>query len=121
MKTLLLSILLLSIVFANQNSSLAFGIQTKAQNKSQTYKQADGSSFEGISKGEGFFTYIQLSNGYIGIYNQDSKSYEYAHVKNEKLLASGIPVSQNIRPKHIKKISEQELENLQKRAFKTHL
>ena len=121
MKTLLLSIILLSIVFADQNSSLAFGIQTNSQTKSQTYKQADGSSFEGISKGEGFFTYIQLSNGYIGVYNKDSKSYEYALVKNEKLLASGIPVSQNAQPEHIKKISVQDLENLQKRAFKTHL
>lgn len=121
MKILSLFILLLSIVFADQNTSLAFGIQTKSQSKLQTYKQADGSSFEGTSKGEGFFTYIKLANGYIGIYNKEAKSYEYALVKNEKLLASGIPVNQTNLPKHITKISEQVLKNLQKSAFKKHL
>ena len=125
MKTFILSILLFSIVIADQNRSLAFGIQTKEQTKEQTklqtYKQADGSSFEGISKGEGFFTYIELANGYIGVYNKESKSYEYALVKGEELLASGIPVNQTNVPKHITKISEQVLEKLQKSAFKKHL
>lgn len=121
MKTLLLSIFLLSTVFAEQNSSLAFGTQTILQSKQQTFKQADGSSFQGISKGQGFFTYIELSNGYIGLYNKESKSYEYALIKDEKLLASGIPVTHHTLPKHIKKISSQDLENLQKSAFKKHL
>ena len=121
MKTFILSILLFSIVIADQNRSLAFGIQTKEQTKLQTYKQANGSSFEGISKGEGFFTYIELANGYIGVYNKESKSYEYALVKGEELLASGIPVNQTNVPKHITKISEQVLEKLQKSAFKKHL
>lgn len=121
MKNLLLSIFLLSIVFADQNRSLAFGTQTKVQNKLQTYKQTDGTSFKGILKGEGFFTYIELADGYIGVYNKKSKLYEYALVKDERLLASGIPVNQTILPKHIRKISFQTLENLQKSAFKKHL
>ena len=121
MKTTILILILLTSLYSDQNKSTVFGIKQTAKDSFKTFKQKDGSSFKGIVRGKEFFTYIELKNGYIGLFNQDTDTYEYAVVKNQKLLASGIPVNTSTTPKDIKKISTQLLEQLQEQAFKKHL
>ena len=121
MKSFLIVIFLLSSLIAEQNSSTAFGTKQTLQDNFKTFKQKDGSSFKGIVQGKDFFTYVELLNGYIALYNQKTDTYEYAVVKDQKLLPSGIPVNTDPIPKEIEKISKQLLEQLQKKAFKEHL
>ncbi len=121
MKTLIITLFILSSLMAEQNSSMAFGTKAEPTTSTKTYKQADGSSFEGTPRGKDFFSYIELTNGYICLYNKESKNYEYALVKDGKLIPSGVSVTSGIRPKNIKKISQRDLETLQEEAFKTHL
>lgn len=106
---------------AEQNSSTAFGTKVNPQEIFKTFKQQDGSAFKGITKGKDFFTYIELSNGYICLYSKESKVYEYALVKDGRLVPSGVSVTTGIVPKNIKKISQEDLEKLQENAYKKHL
>ena len=121
MKTFLITLFLLSSLMAEQNRSMIFGTKVGTTQSIKTYKQADGSSFEGIPRGKDFFNYIELTDGYICLYNKASKTYEYALVKDGKLVPSGVSVTSGKRPDTIKKISQQNLEKLQEEAFKTHL
>lgn len=121
MKIFLISIFLLSSLAAEQNNSTAFGIKQTVKDNFKTFKQKDGSSFKGVIRGEDFFTYVELLNGYICLYNQETETYEYAIVKDHKLLPSGFPVNTAPIPKKIQKISKKLLEQLQKKAFKKHL
>ncbi len=121
MRILLITAFLLSSLIAEQNNSTAFGTKTMQQENFKTFRQADGSSFKGIVRGEEFFNYIELANGYICLYNKESRRYEYALVKDGKLLPSGISVTQEMIPTQIKQISHEDLQQLQHDAFKTHL
>lgn len=121
MKIFLISIFLLSSLIAEQNSSTAFGTKQTFKDNFKTFKQKDGSSFKGMIRGKDFFTYVELLNGYICLYNQETGTYEYAVVKDHKLLPSGIPVNTAPVPKEIKKIPKELLEQLQEKAFKKHL
>ena len=121
MKTLFLICILLTSLYSDQNSSTVLGAQKEVENPIKTFKQKDGSSFSGKSCGEAYFNYIELEDGYTALYNQESKQYEYALIKNGKLRPSGVPVSSNSRPKNIPKIPEQTLKKLEADAFKKHL
>lgn len=120
MKTLFLIFFLLTYLYSDQNNSTVLGAQKEINNPINTFKQKDGSSFSGRPCGEAYFNYIELENGYIALYNQESKQYEYALVKNGVLRPSGIPVSSDGTPKNIPKISEQTLKQLEADAFKKH-
>ena len=121
MKTILITLILLTNLFSDQNNSTFFGIKQTTQDSCKTFKQKDGSTFKGVISGKEFFTYIELDNGYIALFNKTTGQYEYAIVKNQKLQASGISVNTNPIPKEIKKIPEELLEQLQEQAFKKHL
>ncbi|MFC2073734.1 hypothetical protein ACFLR3_00640 [Campylobacterota bacterium] len=121
MKSFLIVIFLLSSLIAEQNNSTAFGTKQTLQDNFKTFKQKDASCFKGIVRGKEFFTYIELLNGYIALYNQETQSYEYAVIKDQKLLPSGIPVNTDPVPKEIEKISKKLLDQLQEKAFKKHL
>ncbi len=121
MKSFVIMIFLFSSLMAEQNSSTAFGSKQIPQDNLKTFKHKDGSSFKGIVRGKEFFTYIELNNGHIGLYNKESDNYEYALVKDNKLLPSGIAISSAPVPKKIKKISKERLDQLQEKAFKKHL
>ncbi len=121
MKPFLIVIFLLSSLIAEQNSSTAFGTKQTPQDIFKTFKQKDGSSFKGIVRGEEFFSYIKLHNGHIALYNQETQTYEYAIVKDDTLLPSGIPVNTSPIPQEVKQISQGLLDQLQGKAFKKHL
>ncbi len=120
-RTFLITISLLSALLADQNISTAFGSKPIQKEDFQTFKQKDGSVFKGISRGQEFFTYIELYNGYTGLYNRQSGNYEYAMVKDQQLLPSGVPANVEPIPKEITKISKPLLKQLQEEAFKKHL
>jgi len=53
-----------------------------------TFKQADGTSFEGILKGNAFFNWIE-SDGNVVLYNAKDKTYYKAVFDEEKGLVMG--------------------------------
>ncbi len=120
MKIILLTLILLTQLSCDQNSSSALGAKQAVQTPIKSYKQKDGSSFRGILRGKEFFNYIQLENGYTVLYNPKSQQYEYAQVKEGRLHPSGIPVQKGKQPKGIVKIPQQTLQQLETDAFKKH-
>ena len=120
MKTLFLTFIVLTQLYSDQNVSTVLGAQKDVQDPIKTFKQKDGSSFIGKSCGESCFKYIQLDNGYTVLYNQESKQYEYAHIKNGVLRPSGIAVQSGSTPKDLKKISQETLKQLEADAYKKH-
>ena len=121
MKTLFLTLILLTGLYSEQNNSTVFGIEQTSRDSLKTFKQKNGSSFKGIIRGKDFFKYIQLEDGHISLYNKKTDQYEYAVVKDHKLLPSGIPVNTEPLPNEVEKVSEQLLQQLQDKAFKKHL
>ena len=122
MKTIfLLTVFILFNLYAEQNSSTAFGSKKVLQEDYKTFKQIDGSTFKGIMRGVSYFSYIELNNGYVGVYNKETKTYEFAIIKDGKLIPSGISVTVKDIPDTIKKIIKPTLDNLEKEAFKQHL
>ncbi len=120
MKIILLTLILLTQLSCDQNSSSALGAKQAVQTPIKSYKQKDGSSFRGILRGKEFFNYIQLENGYTVLYNPKSQQYEYAQVKEGRLHPSGITVQKGKQPKGIVKIPQQTLQQLETDAFKKH-
>ncbi len=78
MKFILLLSLLISTLFS-----------APAYNKMREFKQADGTTFMAKGQGNQNLNWIQTEDGQILRYNQTSKNYEYAVIKNQKLKASG--------------------------------
>ncbi len=77
------------------------------------FTQADGSTFKAIAKGNHHLNWIESENGEILKYNQKTKNYEIAEIKNENLLPSGqkyiTPHSnytQQSRSKNIKRVDK---------------
>lgn len=120
MKTIFLTFILLTQLYSDQNLSTALGAQKDVQDPLKTFRQKDGSSFIGKSYAESCLKYIQLENGYTVLYNQKSKQYEYAHIKNGVLRPSGIAVQSGSIPKNIPKISPESLKQLEEDAYKKH-
>lgn len=120
MKPILLTFILLTHLYCDQNLTAALGAQKETQDPLKSFKQKDGSCFNGISHEKGYFNYIELENGYTVLYNKETKQYEYAHIRNGALLPSGIPVQARDIPAQIQKIPQQTLEQLETDAFKKH-
>jgi hypothetical protein len=65
-----------------------------------SFKQQDGSAFNGTLKGDEWFHWIEDNNGHVIVYNRKNKTYEFGMLKlingSYELLPSGIAVvSQN--------------------------
>lgn len=75
---------LLLILFATLHLAAAPAFQEE-----RNFKQDDGSSFSARLQGDEYLNWIETSNGEILLFNKDSKQYEYATIKEEKLLPSG--------------------------------
>jgi len=120
MKTIFFTFILLTQLYSDQNLSTALGAQKDSQTPIKTFKQKDGSIFNGKPCGEEYFNYIELENGYPVLYNHESKQYEYAHIQNGVLRPSGIAVKSGSTPKNIPKISQETLKQLEADAYKKH-
>lgn len=68
------SILITCLLLGNLYSGPARSIH-------KVFKQINGTSFEGKLKGDEHFSWIELKNGDIAVYNEASKLYEYAEFK----------------------------------------
>ena len=53
------------------------------------FTQADGSTFKASAKGNQHLNWIESEDGEILKYNQKTKNYEIAEIKNENLSPSG--------------------------------
>ena len=80
------------------------------------YMQKDGTTFSGHAVGDEFLHYIQTQEGDILLYNPTTKNYEYAVVKNDRLVPSGIAYKPKKRQSKIQrsvpKISKKTLHEL---------
>ncbi|RUM70397.1 MAG: hypothetical protein DSZ08_04825 [Sulfurovum sp.] len=65
-----------------------------------TFTQQDGSTFEGKLKGDEYFSWIEDRQGNIILFNNQSKTYEYAKLTKRhgisNLVPSGIKVFKNM-------------------------
>lgn len=75
---------LLLILFATLYLSAAPAFQ-----ETRDFKQEDGSSFSGRLQGDEHLNWIETSDAEILLFNKASKQYEYATIKDDKLLPSG--------------------------------
>ena len=66
-----------------------------ALQKQKTLLQADGTRFVAQPKGNEFLHYFQTKEGAILKYNPKTKNYDYAKVRNDRLVPSGIPYKPN--------------------------
>lgn len=56
----------------------------------RVFKQSDGTTFLGQAKGNQHLNWIESASGDILKYNSDTKNYELAEIKDNKLKASGL-------------------------------
>ena len=89
-----------------------------------TFVQNDGSTFKGYLKGDEWFSWIELPNGYIGVFNKQTKLYEYGIVETVNAVVtikpSGIKLDisnsgKNSIPSNITPISKEILSEIWKR------
>jgi hypothetical protein len=64
----------------------------------RSFKQSNGQTFTGSVKGDEWLHWIETKNGAVVIYNNNSKDYEYATIREidgqEVLVASGRKLGQ---------------------------
>ena len=62
-----------------------------------TFVQNDGTSFRGELKGDEYFSWIKLPNNYVGVFNSETKLYEYGIIETlngvVELKASGVKLN----------------------------
>jgi hypothetical protein len=78
MKTLLLLLLTFSALFS-----------APAYSHLREFKNADGSTFYAIAKGDHHLHWIETEGGDILKYNTQTRDFEYAKLEGKKLLPSG--------------------------------
>ena len=123
MKQLMILILLLSAV----------AYAAPAAPGERAFTQPDGSQFRATLKGDEWFNWVALDNGYVALYSHASKAYEYAVVDATapvpKLAPSGVAVtpalqeaaaspSKALMPPQIKPISPETLRAIGKEKRK---
>lgn len=94
-----------------------------AFNKERDFKQADGTTFKAKAFGNQHLNWIETQDGEVLKYNQETNNFEYAHIKDEKLRASGARYNKNDSKKaralkKVKKIDKDELYKLWNKRMK---
>ncbi len=105
MKITLLFILLASQLFS-----------APALDKMRKFTNADGSTFMAKGQGNQHLNWIKTQDGEILKYNKESRSFEYAVIKENALRASGVKYEQNDskRARSIGRVSKLKESNLSK-------
>lgn len=105
---------LLLVLFATLHLAAAPAFQEE-----RNFKQDDGSSFSARLQGDEHLNWIETSDEEILLFNKASKQYEYATIKEDKLLPSGqkfAPASQNKKSAPLgKRVQKKELLELWKK------
>ncbi len=110
----MLKILVFSLILSN----LAFGMPVLSIQR--TYKQADGTTFKATPKGDEYLNFLVTPNGDILLYNPKTKNFDYATIKNNSLMPSGIKYTNqnNLKKasiyKQIKKPTKNDLKKIYK-------
>ena len=82
------------------------------------FVQSDQESFYGHLKGDEWFNWIEDEKGDVILYNQRSKNYEYAKLKDENGTLDLVPSGRKVRaPQTTYRASKQNIPNLDKRAL----
>ncbi|MEA2099068.1 MAG: hypothetical protein U9P72_02960 [Campylobacterota bacterium] len=103
-------LLLFLLTFSYLYSAPAFSIL-------RDFKQADGTAFKAQAQGNQHLNWIETQDGEILKYNNKSKNFEYANIKNSTLRASGVRFEKNNSKRlrsinRINKIDKKELYQL---------
>jgi len=81
--------------------------------------QADGSTFKASAKGNHHLNWIESVDGEILKYNQYTKNYEFAEIKNENLAPSGYKYinknAKQMQSNNVKKIDKSQVYKLWKK------
>jgi hypothetical protein len=88
-------------------ASVSLLLSAPAFHAKKSFELEDGTYFEGYLKGDEHLNWIESDSGEILLFNTKSHRYEYAKIKDDALIPSGIaksstPKSQAILP-HISK------------------
>ncbi len=89
------------------------------------YRQSDGTTFIATPRGDEFLHYLESQDKRILKYNNKSKEYDYATIRNERLAPSGIRYVPPSKQKSAAaatvtpppKITQEELQLLRKKAI----
>ncbi len=106
---------------------VSYALAAPAYNKLRDFKQSDGTTFKARAFGNQHLNWIETQDGEILKYNEQSKNFEYAKIKDESLKPSGARYEQNNSKrarslKHVGKIDKQELRKLwMKKQEEAHL
>lgn len=65
-----------------------------------TFTKKDGSTFEGYLKGDEYLSWIKTENGDLVVFNNKSRDYEYAKIKEEDGIKSLIGSGIEYKPKY---------------------
>jgi hypothetical protein len=79
MKTLLLLLL-----------GFSFGFSAPALDAMREFTNADGTTFMAKAQGNQHLNWVQTQDGEILKYNEASKNFEYAEIKEDALVSSGL-------------------------------
>jgi hypothetical protein len=105
---------LLLILFATLHLAAAPAFQ-----EARNFKQDDGSSFSARLQGDEYLNWIETSDEEILLFNKVNKQYEYATIKEDKLLPSGQKFTPDSKEKKsapfVKKVQKKELIELWKK------
>lgn len=106
MKYILLCTLALTQIFA-----------APALDRMREYTSSDGTTFMAKGQGNHNLNWIKTQDGEILKYNSESKNYEYAQIKENKLRASGVKYEKDNSTRarsigHINKLDTEELHKL---------
>ena len=72
-------------------STLTLLLAAPALKRVHTYTQNDGTTFEATPKGDEYLHFLQTKEGDILLYNPKTKNYDYATIRNDRLVPSGSP------------------------------
>ena len=62
-----------------------------ALQREHTYTQSDGTTFQAKPQGDEYLHFLKTKEGVILLYNLKTKNFDYATVKNDQLVPSGVP------------------------------
>jgi len=68
---------------------LTYAFAAPAFNKEREFTQADGTKFTARAHGDHHLNWIETTDGELLRYNSQTKNFEYAEIKDDRLKASG--------------------------------
>ena len=104
-----------NLLLLTLTSALLFG--APAYDAMREFTNADGTTFMAKGQGNQHLHWIQTQDGEILKYNKETKNFEYAEIKRDRLLPSGVkyennPLKKAAAMQKVKRVDNAELSGL---------